>query len=181
MTAGHVIVYCAPVSAVEGPLMTGADGVVQGTVAGLTVNSAVALAPPRPAGSVAVMVVAPTAEPTTVKLAEWLPAAMSTDGGIAAMLGFDDDNVTVVFDPTFELVCTAYVVDSLTSITRLFGRIASVRLGILIAPLTRVREAGGVSPVVPPWFDSTVPEPSVSVIEEPGAAEGERVNTRCAI
>src|SRR6185295_5308993 len=122
--------------------MTGADGVVQGVVAGLTVKSAVALAPPKPAGSVAVIVAEPTREPMTVKLAECEPAAMSTDGGIAAMLGFDDDSVTVVFDPTFELVCTAYVVDSLTSIARLFGRMASVRLGMLIAPLTRVRLAG---------------------------------------
>jgi hypothetical protein len=65
---------------------------------------------------------------------------MSTDGGIAAMPGFEDDSVTVVFDPTFALVCTVYVVESPTAITRLLGSIVSERVGMLIAPLTSVRD-----------------------------------------
>src|SRR2546430_1275036 len=96
--------------------MTGAAGVVQVGLGGVTVNSAVAVAPPAPAGSDAVIVAAPTAAPMTVKLEECVPAAMSTEDGIAAIPGFDDDNVTVVFDPTFALVCTAYVVDFPTSV-----------------------------------------------------------------
>ena len=143
-----MIVYCAPVSAVEGPLMTGAAGVVQVGLAGLTVNSAVAFAPPAPAGRVAVIVAVPTEEPKTVKLAEFEPPAISTEDGITAMPGFDDDNVTVVFDATLALVCTVYVVDALTSTARLFGRIASVRLVMLIAPLASVR--------FPPPLDSFV-------------------------
>gem|GEM_PF-4642543 len=57
--------------------------------------------------------------------------------------------MTVVFAPTFALVCTVYVVESPTPITRLFGRIATVSVGMLIAPFTSVREDGGASPKVP--------------------------------
>src|SRR5947209_12604426 len=129
--------------------MTGADGVVQGIVAGLTVSSAVVFAPPRATDRLAVIVAAPTAVPTMLTLAEFEPAGMSTDGGIAAMPGLDEDSVTVVVDPTFALVCTVYVVASPTAITRLVGSIVSERAGMLIAPLTRVRAPAGASPIVP--------------------------------
>src|SRR5436305_14821983 len=129
--------------------MTGADGVVQGVVAAFTVNSAAAFAPPAEAGRVAVIVATPTAVPMTLTLAELEPAGMSTEGGIAAMPGFEDDSVTVVVDPTFALVCTVYVVASPTVITRLGGSIVSDRVGMLIAPFTRVRAPAGASPIVP--------------------------------
>src|SRR3954469_24258359 len=128
--------------------MTGAAGVVQVGLGGLTVNSVVAFAPPAAAGKLAVIVAAPTAVPTTVTLAEFEPEAMSTEGAIAAMLGFEEVSVTVVFDGTFALVCTVYVVVSPTAITRLFGRIARDRVGMLIAPSTRARFPAPVDSLV---------------------------------
>src|SRR4051794_21937463 len=130
--------------------MTGANGVVQGIVAGFTVNSAAAFAPPAAAGRLAVIVATPTAVPKTVTLAELEPAAMSTEDGISAIPGFDDDSVTVVVDATLALVCTVYVAKAPTAITRLLGSIASERLGMLIAPLTRARFPAAVVSFVAP-------------------------------
>jgi hypothetical protein len=85
------------------------------------VACAVAVAPPRAGGSVAVIAANPLATAVTSKVAEVAPAAMVTDAGTVAAAVFDDARAIETADAGALLIVTVMVVGAPTATAATFG------------------------------------------------------------